>query len=153
MAPRAHVAMYKIAWDNDSDESFVSDVLAGMDQAISDGVDIMSLSLGFEFLSYYNDVIAIASLSAIEKGIVVVCAAGNNWAYNSTQNGSPWITTVGVGTLDRPFTATLTLDNGLTIDGISYFPEMVTLLMRHCTTAKTMRTKQDAMVGHCITKK
>ncbi|XP_004292811.1 PREDICTED: subtilisin-like protease-like [Fragaria vesca subsp. vesca] len=109
VAPRAHVAMYKIAWDNDSDESFASDVLAGMDQAISDGVDIMSLSLGFEFLPYFNDVIAIASLSAIEKGIVVVCAAGNNWGYNSTQNGAPWIT--------------LTLDNGLIVDGISYFPE------------------------------
>ncbi|KAL6215478.1 hypothetical protein ACLB2K_014908 [Fragaria x ananassa] len=125
VAPRAHVAMYKVLWATDSEQSAASDVLAGMDQAISDGVDIMSLSLGFESLPYFNDVIAIASLSAIEKGIVVVCAAGNDGAYSSIHNGAPWITTVGAGTLDRTFTATLTLDNGLTVEGISYFPESV----------------------------
>ncbi|KAM5565726.1 subtilisin-like protease SBT3 [Rosa sericea] len=125
VAPRAHVAMYKVLWATDSEKSAASDVLAGMDQAISDGVDIMSLSLGFDFLPYFNDVIAIASLSAIEKGIVVVCAAGNDGAYNTTYNGAPWITTVGAGTLDRTFTATLTLDNGLTVEGTSYFPESV----------------------------
>ncbi|KAL6212445.1 hypothetical protein ACLB2K_017665 [Fragaria x ananassa] len=99
----------------------------------------MSLSLGFEFLSYYNDVIAIASLSAIEKGIVVVCAAGNNWAYNSTQNGAPWITTVGAGTLDRTFTATMTLDNG-----ISYFPESV-----YITDAPLYYGKDNARKTRC----
>ncbi|XP_021820185.1 subtilisin-like protease SBT1.8 [Prunus avium] len=126
VAPRAHVAMYKVLWASDSEKSAATDVLAGMDQAISDGVDIMSLSIGFDFLPYYNDIIAIGALSAIEKGIVVVCAAGNDgWAENSTYNGAPWITTVGAGTLDRSFTATLTLDNGLTVEGESYFPESV----------------------------
>ncbi|XP_062025409.1 subtilisin-like protease SBT3 [Rosa rugosa] len=125
VAPRAHVAMYKVAWATDSEKSFASDVLAGMDHAISDGVDIMSLSLGIDFLPYFNDVIAIASLSAIEQGIVVVCAAGNDGKYSTTYNGAPWITTVGAETLDRTFTATLTLDNGLTIEGTSYFPESV----------------------------
>ena len=60
-----------------------SDILAAMDQAIADGVDIMSLSLGSEQTPYFQDVIAIASLSAIEKGIVVVCAP------NSTHNAAP----------------------------------------------------------------
>ncbi|XVE94923.1 hypothetical protein REPUB_Repub02eG0051700 [Reevesia pubescens] len=119
IAPRAHLAMYKVSNTEDIAES---DVLAAMDQAIADGVDIMSLSLGFDLTPYFRDVITIGSLSAIEKGIFVVCAAGNQGAYNSTVNGAPWITTVGAGTLDRSFIATVTLGNGLTFEGKSTFP-------------------------------
>ncbi|XVF39908.1 hypothetical protein PTKIN_Ptkin01aG0070700 [Pterospermum kingtungense] len=125
IAPRAYVAMYKV-----SSGEFVaeSDVLAAMDQAIADGVDIMSLSLGFEPVPYFQDIIAIASLSAIEKGIVVTCAAGNDGAHYSTLNGAPWITTVGAGTLDRSFIATVTLGNNLTFKGKSDFPDRVIVL-------------------------
>ncbi|XVE55866.1 hypothetical protein DITRI_Ditri03aG0191500 [Diplodiscus trichospermus] len=125
VAPHAHIAMYKVMWETDSGNSAASDVLAGMDQAIADGVDIMSLSLGFDQTPYFNDVIAIASLSAVEKGILVVCAAGNDGGRNSTYNGAPWITTVGAGTLDRSFTASVTLGSGFTFEGISYFPESI----------------------------
>ncbi|KAF9588813.1 hypothetical protein IFM89_016173 [Coptis chinensis] len=126
VAPGARLAMYKVLWGQDTAKSAATDVLAGMDQAIADGVDIMSLSLGFDQTPYFNDVIAIASLSAIEKGIVVVCAAGNDGpSHNSTHNGAPWIITVGAGTVDRSFLGTLTLANGLTLEGISYFPESV----------------------------
>ncbi|KAF8038679.1 hypothetical protein BT93_B1272 [Corymbia citriodora subsp. variegata] len=125
IAPAAHVAMYKVLWAMDTYESASSDVLAGMDQAIADGVDVMSLSLGILLTPYFNDVIAVASLSAIEKGIIVVCAAGNDGVYNSTYNGAPWIMTVGAGTIDRSFVATLTLGNGSTIEGTSYFPESI----------------------------
>ncbi|KAL4272439.1 hypothetical protein GQ457_13G020220 [Hibiscus cannabinus] len=122
MAPHAHVAMYKVSNTYDIAES---DVLAAMDQAIEDGIDIMSLSLGFEQRPYFRDVIAIGSLSAQEKGIVVVSASGNGGAYNSTLNVAPWITTVGAGTLDRSFIGTATLGNGLTFEGKSTFPESV----------------------------
>ncbi|KAK8547884.1 hypothetical protein V6N13_123309 [Hibiscus sabdariffa] len=125
IAPHAHVAMYKVLWETDSGNSAASDVLAGMDQAIADGVDIMSISLGFDQVPYFDDLIAIASLSAVEKGIVVVCAAGNNGSRNSTYNGAPWITTVGAGTLDHSFTAKVTLGNGVTFEGTSYFPESI----------------------------
>ncbi|MBA0837014.1 hypothetical protein Goarm_009199 [Gossypium armourianum] len=122
IAPGAHVAMYKV-----SSGGFIaeSDVLAAMDQAIADGVDIMSLSLGFDHVPYFQDVIATASLSAIEKGIFVVCAAGNDGAPNTTFNSAPWITTVGAGTLDRSFIATVTLGNDLTLEGQSKFPDRV----------------------------
>ncbi|KAE8727981.1 putative Subtilisin-like serine protease 2 [Hibiscus syriacus] len=103
LAPGAHVAMYKVS----SGELIVeSDVLAAMDQAIADGVYIMSLSLCFYQTACFEDVIAIAPLSAIEKGIVVVCSAGNDGEPCTTQNAAPWITTFGAGTLDRSFTAT-----------------------------------------------
>lgn len=125
VAPRAHVAMYKVLWATDSLESATTDVLAGMDQAIADGVDVMSLSLGFPQTPYYEDVIAIASLAAIEKGITVVCAAGNDGGQKTTHNGAPWIMTVGASTTDRSFIATMTLGNGLELEGTSYFPENV----------------------------
>ncbi|KAK8646614.1 hypothetical protein V6N13_120394 [Hibiscus sabdariffa] len=125
IAPGAHVAMYKV-----SSGEFVaeSDVLAAMDQAIADGVDVMSLSLGFGQTPYYQDVIAIASLSAIEKGIAVVCAAGNAGEPGTTLNAAPWITTVGAGTLDRSFTATVTLGNDQTFEGKSKFPNRVLVI-------------------------
>ncbi|KAK1553716.1 hypothetical protein Q3G72_002528 [Acer saccharum] len=117
--------MYKVLFVSDTEKSAATDVLAGMDQAIADGVDILSLSIGFNQTAYFKDVIAIASLSAIEKGIFVVCAAGNDGGHNSTYNGAPWIATVGAATLDRSFTAMMTLENGLTLEGISYFPESI----------------------------
>ncbi|KAL4335967.1 hypothetical protein GQ457_07G025400 [Hibiscus cannabinus] len=118
IAPGAHVAMYKVS----SGEVAESDVLAAMDQAIADGVDIVSLSLGFDQTPYFQDVIAIASLSAVQKGIAVICAAGNDASPNTTGNAAPWITTVGAGTLDRSFTATVTLGNDQTFEGLSKFP-------------------------------
>ncbi|KAK8646616.1 hypothetical protein V6N13_120396 [Hibiscus sabdariffa] len=118
IAPGAHVAMYKVS----SGEVAESDVLAAMDQAIADGVDIVSLSLGFDQTPYFQDVIAIASLSAVQKGIAVICAAGNDASPNTTYNAAPWITTVGAGTLDRSFTATVTLGNDQTFEGLSEFP-------------------------------
>ncbi|CAN0863088.1 Subtilisin-like protease SBT1.5 [Linum grandiflorum] len=61
IAPRAHLAMYKVGW---SDEDVTTtDVLAAMDRAIDDGVDIMSLSLGFGLAPYYEDVIAMGAIS------------------------------------------------------------------------------------------
>ncbi|PWA58882.1 Peptidase S8/S53 domain-containing protein [Artemisia annua] len=117
IAPRAHLASYKVIWNalNVPASSVATDILAGMDQAISDGVDVMSISLGIrEQPSLYQDVIAIASFSAIVKGIVVVCAAGNSGPDAATMyNAAPWIMTVGAGTIDRNFVATLELGNGL----------------------------------------
>ncbi|KAF7143914.1 hypothetical protein RHSIM_Rhsim05G0083400 [Rhododendron simsii] len=73
VAPSAQIAMYKVAWKTSTDYDFTeSDLLAGMDQAIADGVDIMSLSLGYpEIPPYFEDTIAIATLSATEKGIEI----------------------------------------------------------------------------------
>ncbi|RWR73337.1 subtilisin-like protein protease SBT1.7 [Cinnamomum micranthum f. kanehirae] len=102
VAPGAWVAMYKVVYYTETEDIAATDVLAAMDQAIADGVDIMSLSLGFKQSPYYSDVIATSALSAIEKGIFVACAAGNDGeAMNSTHNGAPWIATVGASTIDR----------------------------------------------------
>ncbi|KAF5197630.1 Subtilisin-like protease SBT1.2 [Thalictrum thalictroides] len=120
MAPGAHVAMYKVCWFSGC---YSSDILAGMDDAIRDGVDVLSLSLGGFPIPLYDDSIAIGSYRAMERGVLVICAAGNNGPIpSSVANEAPWITTVGASTLDRKFPATLHLGNGQMLYGESMYP-------------------------------
>ncbi|MFS7927934.1 putative cucumisin [Helianthus anomalus] len=119
MAPLAHVAMYKVC---DAFGCFGSAILAGMDAAIEDGVDVLSLSLGGASVPFYEDGIAVGAFSAIRKGIFVSCSAGNAGPVNaSLANEAPWILTVGASTVDRNIRATVYLGNMEFFDGESLF--------------------------------
>ncbi|KAI3828939.1 hypothetical protein L1987_03051 [Smallanthus sonchifolius] len=119
MAPLAHVAMYKVC---DSSGCFDSAILAGMDAAIEEGVDVLSLSLGGGSFPFYEDSIAVGAFSAIQKGIFVSCSAGNSGPVNSSlSNEAPWILTVGASTVDRNIRATVYLGNKDLLDGESLF--------------------------------
>ncbi|KAF5951744.1 hypothetical protein HYC85_009688 [Camellia sinensis] len=125
MAPKARLAIYKVIFFNYTYEAAASDTIAGMDQAIADGVDIMSLSLGFKETAFEQNPIAVAAFTAMEKGITVVCTAGNRGPHDFTiLNGAPWITTIGAGTIDRDYAAEVTIgDYGdLTVSGKSVYP-------------------------------
>lgn len=119
MASSARVAVYKVCWEGGC---FSSDILKGMDMAIADNVNVMSLSLGGGTSDYYRDNIAIGAFAAMQKGILVSCSAGNAGPSSfSLSNVAPWITTVGAGTLDRDFPAFASLGNGLNYSGVSLF--------------------------------
>ncbi|KAK3213386.1 hypothetical protein Dsin_018092 [Dipteronia sinensis] len=119
MAPHARLATYKVCWKTGC---FGSDILAGMDRAILDGVDVLSLSLGGGSAPYYRDTIAIGAFSAMEKGIFVSCSAGNSGPTKaSLANVAPWIMTVGAGTLDRDFPAYVALGNKYKSTGVSLY--------------------------------
>ncbi|ONK56047.1 uncharacterized protein A4U43_C10F3590 [Asparagus officinalis] len=67
LAPGAHLAVYKVS------DGTSKDILKGIDQAIRDNMDILSMSVGFEKpLELYKDDIAIGSFAAVTKGIVTV---------------------------------------------------------------------------------
>ncbi|XP_068650350.1 subtilisin-like protease SBT1.3 [Aristolochia californica] len=119
MAPNARIAVYKVCW---AGGCFNSDILAAVDQAVSDGVDVLSISLGGGVASYFRDSISIAAFGAMEMGVFVSCSAGNGGPDPVTlTNVSPWITTVGASTMDRDFPSSIKLGNGETITGVSLY--------------------------------
>ncbi|XP_047315490.1 subtilisin-like protease SBT1.7 [Impatiens glandulifera] len=119
MAIRARVSAYKVCWLGGC---FSSDILAAMDKAIEDNVNVLSLSLGGGMSDYYRDSVAIGAFAAMEKGILVSCSAGNAGPSPFTlSNVAPWITTVGAGTLDRDFPAYVSLGNGKNFSGVSLY--------------------------------
>ncbi|EPS72026.1 serine protease, partial [Genlisea aurea] len=119
IAPRAHIAMYRVCFTDGCQES---DIAAGLDAAIDDGVDILSISLGGNSAVYDVDPIAIGSFRAVEKGIFVSCSAGNSGpTTQSLSNEAPWILTVGASTTDRKLVATAVLGSGVELVGESGF--------------------------------
>ncbi|QCD76929.1 Peptidase S8 [Vigna unguiculata] len=129
-APLARLAIYKACWPikgKSKDEGNVCtniDMLKAIDDAIGDGVDVLSISIGFsEPLSYEEDAIARGALHAVRNNIVVVCSAGNAGPSPQTlSNPAPWIITVGASTVDRSFLSPVKLANGTLIEGRSITP-------------------------------
>nr|QOQ34359.1 SBT6 [Nicotiana benthamiana] len=123
VAPLAHIAIYKVC----GSDGVCSDVeiLAAMDVAIDDGVDILSISLGGTSNPFHNDKIALGAYSATERGILVSCSAGNSGPFQRTvDNDAPWILTVGASTHDRKLKATVKLGNKEEFEGESaYHPK------------------------------
>ncbi|MED6133539.1 hypothetical protein PIB30_029233 [Stylosanthes scabra] len=129
-APMARIAIYKACWPikgKSKDEGNVCtdvDLLKAMDDAIGDGVDVLSISIGYKTpIPYKEDVIGKAALHGIRKNIVVACSAGNSGPLpQSLSNIAPWIITVGASTVDRSFVAPIKLQDGTIIQGRSITP-------------------------------
>ncbi|RLM87211.1 CO(2)-response secreted protease-like [Panicum miliaceum] len=106
----SRVAMYRVC----SEEGCAgSAILAGFDDAVADGVDVLSVSLGaspYFRPDFSADPIAIGSFHAVAKGVTVVCSAGNSGPAAATVvNAAPWILTVAATTIDRDFESDVVL--------------------------------------------
>ncbi|XP_020205647.1 subtilisin-like protease SBT5.6 [Cajanus cajan] len=129
-APLGRLAIYKACWpikgQSKSDGNVCTniDILKAIDDAIGDGVDVISISIGYSApISYEEDVIARGALHGVRKNVVVVCSAGNSGPSPHTlSNPAPWIITVAANTVDRSFLATVKLTNGTRIQGRSITP-------------------------------
>lgn len=109
-SPGSRIAMYRVCT---FDGCRGSAILAGFDDAIKDGVNVLSLSLGSSSLfrpEFSTDPIAIGSYHAVAKGITVVCSAGNDGPdLQTVVNVAPWILTVAATTIDRDFESDVVL--------------------------------------------
>ncbi|KAK6158080.1 hypothetical protein DH2020_005394 [Rehmannia glutinosa] len=118
IAPLAHLAIYRVCTPVCSE----SNMLAGIDAAVEDGVDVLSISLGMLTNTFFQDFIALGAFSAMEKGILVSCSAGNSGPFNfSLSNEAPWILTVGASTIDRKLRTTAVLGNNQQFHGESAY--------------------------------
>jgi subtilisin family serine protease len=106
-APR--MAIYKACWDDMNGGGATcstASILTAIDDAINDGVDVLSLSLRF------IDEEIPGTLHAVARGITVVFAAGKEGPDAKTvSNVSPWVLTVAASTIDRSFPTMMTLGN------------------------------------------
>ncbi|OQU83727.1 subtilisin-like protease SBT3.9 isoform X2 [Sorghum bicolor] len=115
-APRARLAIYK-ACHRVGIQTACGDasVIAAVDDAIGDGVDVLSLSLGG------GDEIR-ETLHAVRAGITVVFSAGNEGpVQQSVVNTLPWLITVAAATVDRTFPTVVTLSEGEKLVGQSLY--------------------------------
>ncbi|KAH7862690.1 hypothetical protein Vadar_008151 [Vaccinium darrowii] len=122
-APRARLAIYKACCNG---LCASADLLRAFDQAIHDGVDVLSLSIGTPFPMFSDvdehDWSSTGSFHAVTNGIVVVCAAANDGPSSQTvRNTAPWIITVAASTTDRSFPTSITQGNNKTIWGQAMF--------------------------------
>ncbi|KAH9309184.1 hypothetical protein KI387_037095, partial [Taxus chinensis] len=123
-APLSRIATYKVCSEAGCSDA---DILAAFEDAIKDGVDILSLSLGapsFVTPNLLKDGIAIGAFHAVQNGILVVCSAGNDGPYSYTVvNAAPWILTVAASTVDRFFDSKVVLGDNSTFEGqaLNYF--------------------------------
>ncbi|MFC5997864.1 S8 family peptidase [Quadrisphaera sp. GCM10027208] len=100
MAPAAHVAAYKVCWDDNSGGGgcATADSVAAIDQAVADGVDVLNFSISGTTSNYLAPV-ELAFMFAADAGVFVAASSGNSGPGASTTNHpSPWLTTVAAST-------------------------------------------------------
>jgi subtilisin family serine protease len=122
IAPRARVAMYKALWsteDGSTASGQSADLVAAIDQAVADGVDVINYSISGSTTNFL-DPAEVAFLFAADAGVFVSASAGNSGPGAGTvAHPSPWIATVAAGTHNRDGRGSVTLGNGTTLPGAS----------------------------------
>jgi subtilisin family serine protease len=102
VAPRANVIAYKAC--EEEENCRFSWLIAAIDQAVADGVDVFNYSIGGDATSPWTRPDSQAMLRAREAGVLVVTSAGNSGPGASTMSApgdSPWVIAAANATHDR----------------------------------------------------
>jgi subtilisin family serine protease len=100
-------------------QGFNSDLVAAIDQAVADGVDVINYSISGSSTNFL-DPVEVAFFFAADAGVFVAASAGNSGPATSTvAHPSPWITTVAAGTHNRTGLGSVQLGSGAIFNGAS----------------------------------
>ncbi|RID79266.1 hypothetical protein BRARA_A02017 [Brassica rapa] len=106
--PLGRVAVYKVCEPAGCN---AEGILAAFDDAIADGVDVITISMGGG---------AIGSFHAMTKGIVTTVSVGNDGSKPGlASNLAPWLISVAAGTTNRRFVTDVVNGDGKTLHGRS----------------------------------
>ncbi|MFC4588716.1 S8 family serine peptidase [Sphaerisporangium corydalis] len=156
IAPRARIAAYKALWsveDASTANGYNSDLVAAIDQAVADGVDVINYSVSGTSTDFL-DPVEMAFLSAAEAGVFVSAAGGNDGPAASTvAHPSPWITTVAAGTHNRGTQGKVTFGNGAVYTGVSLAAAKVGPAPLVDATAAALPGADATRVEQCYTAK
>ncbi|MFB2652937.1 S8 family serine peptidase [Shewanella seohaensis] len=110
VAPHANIVAYQVCHpDNQLNAGCPGEALiAGIEDAINDGVDVINFSIGGQDSNPWVDDVELAFLSAREAGISVAVAAGNSGQpvgykeyFGLIDHASPWLMNVAASTHAR----------------------------------------------------
>lgn len=112
--PSARIAVYKACGP---DGCNIEEVLDAFDNAIADGVDVISVSLGADFaVAFASDTVAIGAFHAMERGILTLNSAGNFGPRAASVSAvAPWLLSVAASTIDPKIIDKVVLGNGKTL--------------------------------------
>jgi hypothetical protein len=103
VAPHANIIMYDACLATCPGAG----LLAAVNQAVTDGVDVINYSISGG-TTPYTDAVELAFLAARDAGVFVATSAGNSGPGPTTvAHRSPWLTTVAASTHNRAFLASL----------------------------------------------
>ncbi|KAJ0021322.1 hypothetical protein Pint_31471 [Pistacia integerrima] len=120
-APRARLAVYKVCWSKDLDgKCNEADILAAFDDALCDGVHVISASFGESppLRPFFASNAGIGSFHAMQLGVTVVFSAGNDGPQPSlVGNVAPWSISVAASSIDRAFPTEIIVNGDFSIMG------------------------------------
>ncbi|MFC3493256.1 S8 family serine peptidase [Glycomyces rhizosphaerae] len=115
MAPAARVAAYKVCWGGCPG----ADLVAGIEAAVNDGVDVINFSIGSTGTPEFVDAVSLAFFNAAAAGVFVAASAGNDGPTSTVDHQEPWVTTVGASSHDQTFRSELDYgDEEITVAGL-----------------------------------
>lgn len=104
VAPHANIIMYDTCIADQGCPG--AGLIAAIDQAVADGVDVINYSIGGGANDPWNDADSQAFLNARDAGVFVATSAGNDGPGASTIGSpanAPWLLSIGAATHNRTF--------------------------------------------------
>ena len=122
VAPDVQFGAYRVFGCEGS--TFADIMLAAMERALADDMDILNMSIGSAFQTWPQYPTAAGSDALVEEGVVVVASIGNSGANGVYSAGAPGVgrNVIGVASFDNSHINALTFDVNPSGQKVAYLP-------------------------------